>query len=188
MKKSIWLAAGVAGMLLGNPATEAKGAVSVLINARDGHSFVLESRPSFIMLPEKGFSVAVGSPYDIVFYDNRYYLNQNGSWYRSSNYRGPWTFIKTKHLPSRIRRHRLDEIRSFRDTEYRRHDQRNNQGRPLVLRNTLIERTHRNSVPWKNEPFWLISPPGRQEKQLSITFACDETTARASGTLEGNKE
>ncbi|NTV16913.1 MAG: BcpO-related WXXGXW repeat protein [Chlorobiaceae bacterium] len=126
MKKSIWLAAGVAGMLLGNPATEAKGAVSVLINARDGHSFVLESRPSFIMLPEKGFSVAVGSPYDIVFYDNRYYLNQNGSWYRSSNYRGPWTFIKAKHLPSRIRRHRLDEIRSFRDTEYRRHDQRNN--------------------------------------------------------------
>ncbi len=126
MKKSIWLAAGVAGMLLGNPATDAQGAVSVQIQARDGHSFVLESRPSFIMLPEQGFSVAVGSPYDIVFYDNRYYINQNGSWYRSSSYRGPWSFIKTKHLPSRIRRHRLDEIRSFRDTEYRRHDQRNN--------------------------------------------------------------
>jgi len=126
MKKSIWLAAGVAGMLLGNPATNAQGAVSVQIHARNGHSFVLESRPSFVMLPEQGFSVAVGSPYDIVFYDNRYYLNQNGSWYRSSSYRGPWTYIKTQHLPSRIRRHRLEEIRGYRDTEYRRHDQKNN--------------------------------------------------------------
>jgi hypothetical protein len=126
MKKSIWLAAGVAGMLLGNPAIEVQAAENVQIHSRDGHSFVLESRPSFIMLPEQGFSVAVGSPYDIVFYDNRYYINQNGSWYRSSSYRGPWSFIRTNNLPSRIRKHRLEEIRSFRDTEYRRHDQKNN--------------------------------------------------------------
>jgi hypothetical protein len=79
-----------------------------------------------MMLPDQGFSVAVGSPYDIVFYDNRYYLNQNGSWYRSSSYRGPWDYIKTSHLPSRIRRHHVEQIRSFRDTEYRRHDQSNN--------------------------------------------------------------
>jgi hypothetical protein len=126
MKKTIWLAAGVAGMLLGSPATDVQGAVNVQIQARNGHSFVLESRPNFMMLPDQGFSVAVGSPYDIVFYDNRYYINQNGSWYRSSSYRGPWSYIKTKHLPSRIRRHRVEQIRSFRDTEYRRNDQRNN--------------------------------------------------------------
>ena len=113
-------------MLLGNPAIDAQAAVSVQVHARDGRSFVLESRPTFVMLPTQGFSVAVGSPYDIVFYDKRYYLNQDGSWYRSSSYRGPWTFVKTKHLPSRIRKHRLEEIRSFRDTEYRRHDQKNN--------------------------------------------------------------
>lgn len=123
MKKSIWLAAGVAGMLLGNPAIDAQGAVSVQIQSRNGNSFVIDSRPNFIMLTQQGFSVAVGSPYDIVFYNNRYYINQNGSWYRSSSYRGPWSFIKTKHLPSRIRRHRLDDIRRFRDTEYSRHNQ-----------------------------------------------------------------
>jgi hypothetical protein len=103
-------------MLLGNPAIEAQGAVRVQI----GHSFANESRPSFIMIPEQGFSVAVGSPYDIVFYDNRYYIFQDGSWYRSSNYQGPWKYIRTKNLPSRIRRHRLDDIRRYRDTEYNR--------------------------------------------------------------------
>lgn len=126
MKKSIWLVAGVAVMLLGSHVADVEGAVNVQIHSRNGHSFVLESRPSFVMLPEQGFSVAVGSPYDIVFYNNRYYINQNGFWYRSSSYRGPWSFIKTKHLPSRIRRHRLEDIRRFRDTENRRNDQRHN--------------------------------------------------------------
>jgi hypothetical protein len=126
MKKSIWLAAGVAGMLLGSPIADVEGAVNLQIHSRNGHSFVLESRPSFVMLPEQGFSVAVGSPYDIVYYNNRYYINQNGAWYRSSSYRGPWSFIKTKHLPSQIRRHRLEDIRRFRDTEYHKNDQRNN--------------------------------------------------------------
>ncbi len=121
MKKSIWLAAGVAGMLLGNPAVEAQGAVRVQI----GHSFSIESRPNFIMLPEQGFSVAVGSPYDIVFYDNRYYIFQDGSWYRSSNYQGPWKYIRTNNLPSRIRKHRLADIRRYRDTEYNRHTHSN---------------------------------------------------------------
>jgi len=120
MKKSIWLAAGVAVMLFGSPAIDVQGAVNVQIHSRDGRSFVIDSRPSFINLPEQGFSVAVGSPYDIVFYENRYYISQNGSWYRSKNYRGPWTVIRAKNLPGRIRRHNLEDIRRYRDTEYNR--------------------------------------------------------------------
>ena len=118
MKKTIWLAAGVAGMLLGNPVIEAQGAVKVRIQALNNHSFVIDSRPNFVNLPGRGFAVAVESPYDIVFYNNRYYINQNGSWYRSSNYRGPWNLIKGKNLPERIRRYRLEDIRTYRDNEY----------------------------------------------------------------------
>jgi hypothetical protein len=118
MKKTIWLAAGVAGMFLGNPAIEAKGAVRVQIQALNDHSFVINSRPNFVNLPGRGFAVAVESPYDIVFYNNRYYINQNGSWYRSSSYRGPWNLISDRNLPERIRRHRLEDIRTYRDTEY----------------------------------------------------------------------
>jgi hydroxymethylpyrimidine pyrophosphatase-like HAD family hydrolase len=125
MKKSIWLAAGVAGMLLGNAATEADAAGNAQIYAKNGRSFVIESRPNFIMLPEQGFSVAVGSRYDIVFFDNRYYINQNGAWYRSSNYHGPWKYIRENNLPSKIRRHSLDDIRRFRDNEYNRNNHTN---------------------------------------------------------------
>ena len=125
MKKSIWLAAGIAGMLLGNAATDDNGAFGAQVYSKNGHTFMIESRPTFIMLPEQGFSVAVGSSYDIVFYDNRYYMNQDGSWYRSSNYHGPWKFIRENDLPSKIRRHRLEDIRRFRDTEYNRKNHSN---------------------------------------------------------------
>ncbi|HWR02188.1 MAG TPA: hypothetical protein VN371_10030 [Chlorobaculum sp.] len=120
MKKSIWLAAGVTGMLLGNASIasiEGNAAGHSRIYAKDGHTFFIESRPKFITLPEQGFSVAVGSPYDIVFYDNRYYISQDGSWYRSTNYRGPWKYIRENDLPSRIKKHHLEDIRRFRDDE-----------------------------------------------------------------------
>ncbi len=108
-KKTIWIAAGITGMLLGNPACDAKAELNIRIGAR----------PEFIQLRNLGFSVAVGSPYDIVYYGNLYYLNQNGLWYRSSDYRGPWMSVRESQLPPSIRRHRLDDIRRFRDTEYR---------------------------------------------------------------------
>jgi len=125
MKKTIWLAAGITGMLLGNPAADAKAAVNVSIGTSHRPSFVISSRPNFVNLPDQGFSVSVGSPYDIIEYGNMYYINQNGLWYRSSDYRGPWINIRSNKLPSRIRRHRMDDIRRYRDTEYRRHENRN---------------------------------------------------------------
>jgi len=118
MKKTIWLAAGVAGMLLSNPVIDAQAAPKQHIQALNDHSFVIDSRPRFINLPDQGFAVAVESPYDIVSYDDHYYINQNGFWYRSSSYRGPWKLRKEKDLPSKIKKHRLEDIRMYRDAEY----------------------------------------------------------------------
>jgi len=120
MKKSIWLAAGIAGMLLGNVATDANVALGAQVYSKNGKTFMIESRPTFIMLPEQGFSVAVVSPYDIIYYNNHYYMNQEGSWYRSDNYRGKWKFIKENDLPSKIKHHSLEDIRKYRETEYNR--------------------------------------------------------------------
>jgi len=57
---------------------------------------------------------------------NRYYLYHAGRWYRSYSYRGPWFFIQNARIPLRIRRHRWEDIRRYRDIEYRRSDWRNN--------------------------------------------------------------
>jgi len=137
MKKTIWLAAGIAGMLLGNPASDAMAELNVRIGSRP--SFVIDRKPDFGELRDYGFSVSVGSPYDIVYFGNLYYLNQNGSWYRSSDYRGPWISVRTNQLPSKIRRHRMEDIRRFRDTEYR-----NNEGRRRLDHQRSDENNRRN--------------------------------------------
>jgi hypothetical protein len=130
MKKQIWLTAGIAGMLLGNPVADAKAEVSVHISAGDRiPAFAIQRRPVFIDLPGRGFSVSVGLPYDIISFGNDYYFNQHGAWYRSSNYRGPWVIVRDHQLPPAIRRHRLDDIRRYRDIETRRHDNRRNDNR-----------------------------------------------------------
>ncbi|MEI7933939.1 MAG: hypothetical protein WCH30_02640 [Chlorobiaceae bacterium] len=124
MKKSIWLAAGIAGMLLGNPAADARAEVSIHIGGREKPSFFLSTRPDFISLSDFGFSISVGSPYDIILYRDLYYINQNGIWYCSSNYRGPWAIVRENRLPTRIKSRRWEDIRRTRDIEYRRHNDR----------------------------------------------------------------
>ena len=124
MKRSVWLAAGIAGMLLGNPAADARAEVSILIGGRERPSFYISTRPDFINLSDYGFSISVGSPYDIILYRDLYYINQNGRWYCSPNYRGPWTIVRENRLPYRIKSRRWEDIRRSRDIEYRRYNDR----------------------------------------------------------------
>jgi len=121
MRKGICLAAAIGVMVFVNHPANAQDELA-MSSRRGGTSIVISSRPNFIDLPDQGFSISVGSPYDIISYDNRYYLYQNGGWYRSSDYRGPWVNIEERRLPDRIRRHRIEDIRRYRDVEYRKHD------------------------------------------------------------------
>ena len=111
-------------MLLCTPQLNARADVGIHINVGGTPSFVIETWPSFIYLPDQGFSVAVGSPYDIIYYGNSYYVYHRGYWYRSRHRRGPWAIVRDNRMPYRIRRHRWEEIRRFRDIEYRRHNPR----------------------------------------------------------------
>ncbi len=124
MKRSIWVAAGIAGMLLGNPVADARAEVSIRIGGREKPSFFLSTRPDFISLSDYGFSISVGSPYDIILYRDIYYINQNGRWYCSPNYRGPWAIVRENRLPYKIKARRWEDIRRSRDIEYRRHNDR----------------------------------------------------------------
>ena len=120
MKKNIWFVAGLAGLLLGTFPLNSQEGFSMSPRRGGGVSIVIGSQPNFIDLPDQGFSVSVGSPYDIINYDNRYYIYQDGSWYNSRDYRGPWVVIQENNLPDRIRKHRPADIRRYRDTESRR--------------------------------------------------------------------
>jgi len=71
--------------------------------------------------PSLGFAVSVGSPYDMVYYGDRYYVFDDGRWFWAPSYDGPWVFIDDYRLPGRMRRFRHEEISRYRDEEYRRH-------------------------------------------------------------------
>ncbi|NTW51831.1 MAG: hypothetical protein HGB22_04515 [Chlorobiaceae bacterium] len=94
------------------------------------HRFHIENRPRFLYTPPLGFYVSVDGPYDIVYYEDRYYVYDDGRWYWSSEYNGPWDYIDDRRLPGRLRRFRHEEIRRYRDHEYRRYrdDERYDRG------------------------------------------------------------
>lgn len=125
MKKQILMIAGAACMLLGTPAMDANAEVNVNvgINSRPP-AFVFDRRPTFVEMATPGFSMAVGTPYDVVYYGNVYYVNHGGVWYRSRDYRGPWVVVRGHDMPHKIRRYRIEEMRRYRDVEYRRHRDR----------------------------------------------------------------
>ena len=122
MKKKLLLITGIAGMFLGTPVADTKAEVSIHIGGREPRApFVISHRPDFVNLPGFGFAVSVGGPYDMIFYNNFYYVNYNGGWYRASDYRGPW--VRDGRLPYKIKKHRWEDIRRSRD-EYRSHNRR----------------------------------------------------------------
>lgn len=80
---------------------------------------LFERPPLFLAPPSLGFYVGVDGPHDIVFVSNYYYLRYGNGWYRSTHYNGPWRTVRYERLPPGIRKHRLGQIRSYRDVEYR---------------------------------------------------------------------
>jgi len=146
MKKQIWLAAGIAGMLLGSPTANAE--VNVRIGGGDrAPSFVFDRQPNFINVPNLGFSVSIGGSQDVISYNNRYYVNHRGRWYVSSNFRGPWVVIREGRLPRQLIRHRWDDIRRFRDVEYRRHEGRNNRDNNNFRERDVHDRNNNQNNP-----------------------------------------
>jgi len=141
MKKRIWLVAGIAGILLGNLTTASQAEARYYREWRrpywgwggpywgwGGLSFVIDTRPNFVVLPDYGFSVAVGSPYDMIYYDNLYYIYNNNYWYRSSLYNGPWVVVKEENLPDKIKSRNLEDIKRARDLESRNNDSQKQKG------------------------------------------------------------
>ena len=148
VKKNICLAAGVAGILLATvpSVVQADGrfhnrgwGVRPYWGGRpwgwrdpywgwNGGYLVIDTRPSFIVLPEYGFSVSLGIPYDIIYYDNLYYIYNNNYWYSSSFYSGPWVVIQENNLPDIIRKNRIEDIRNTRDIESRNNAHQDSRG------------------------------------------------------------
>jgi hypothetical protein len=80
---------------------------------------LFDVEPDFITPSRLGFYVGVNTPYDIIFSSDNYYLYYGNSWHRSRHHNGPWVEVPYRQLPPGIRKHRIEQIRSYRDREYR---------------------------------------------------------------------
>jgi len=150
VKKNICLAAGIAGILLATAPSVVQAAGRNHVHGWGGRPYwgwrasywgwdrpywgwnggylVIDTPPSFEVLPDYGFSVSIGTPYDIIYYDNLYYIYNNNDWYSSSFYRGPWVVIRESNLPEIIRKHRIEDIRKTREIESHTNAHQDNRG------------------------------------------------------------
>ncbi|WP_150132322.1 hypothetical protein [Prosthecochloris sp. GSB1] len=130
MKKR-FLVTGIVMAALGMQAAPARADVNVYVNVNgprpaayhpitnSGYYYNMASLPNMLFVPQLGFYVAVGQPYDLLFLDNYYYVSHGGQWYRARHFHGPWKFVKYRHLPRPFRVHKWKQIRTYCDREYR---------------------------------------------------------------------
>jgi hypothetical protein len=114
---------------------------------------VIEEPPLFLYPPGLGFYVAVGVPYDLLYFDNQYYLFRGNTWHRASHFNGPWVVVRHKHLPPGLRRHRIERIRVIRDDEFRVYDRDRGHFRGKHFRpdKEWKERRKEEHEQWKDE-------------------------------------
>jgi len=82
-------------------------------------AFSFSATPEFIYSPSLNFYVGIGSPYDIFYHNNSYFIFDQGYWYRSSHLRGSWQIVDYHILPPGFRKHRIEQIRRYRDTDFK---------------------------------------------------------------------
>ena len=82
-------------------------------------AILFDVAPHFVTPSRLGFYVGVDTPYDIFLISDVYYLYYGNRWLRARNHNGPWVEVPYRQLPPGIRRHRIEQIRSYRDQEYR---------------------------------------------------------------------
>jgi hypothetical protein len=116
-----------------------------------------EAAPLFLAPSRLGFYVGVDTPYDIIFSSDFYYLYYGNSWHRAGNYNGPWVEVPYRELPQGIRKHRIEQIRSYRDREYRvyRNDRESYRGRNFrpghERKEEIREERRRDKNEWKED-------------------------------------
>jgi hypothetical protein len=91
----------------------------------------LEQSPEFLYSPELSVYVAAGVPYDLVYTGSAYFYFYGGRWYRGPYYNGPWVVVRVGSLPPPLARHRIGQIRYYRNVEFKRyeHDRAHYEGR-----------------------------------------------------------
>jgi hypothetical protein len=78
--------------------------------------------PQFVYVPELGYYVAMGLAYDMIYDGRAYYFHNNGYWYQTPYYGGPWIHVTARLLPPILVRFNIKEVHRYRDVEFKRYE------------------------------------------------------------------
>jgi hypothetical protein len=131
MKRFVYFAAAILLAALPFAAQPAKAAVSVSIQIGDhyrGASLAFHSEPRVIVVPGTQVFVTRNYDRDLYRFRNHWYFVENGFWYRSKTWRGPFRHVQFQAVPREIRRIPA-RYRQHWYAPYRDHDRRWEQAR-----------------------------------------------------------
>jgi hypothetical protein len=63
---------------------------------------VVVERPEVVVVPGTSVYVVENSRYDVFRYRGRYYVYNDGYWYRARSYRGPFAVVDVRSVPRRV--------------------------------------------------------------------------------------
>jgi len=113
MKRSLY-AFAAAAVLAATMATTAQAAtdIRVRIGDRNGTSLTFRSEPRTVLVPNTRVYYVQNADYDIYRYGGYWYYIDDGYWYRSTSWRGPFVQVRVStvpryvySVPMRYRRH-----------------------------------------------------------------------------------
>lgn len=115
-----------------SPAKAADVGFSIRIGDRyRGNHLYFDNRPRMVVVPGTRVYYVRDSDYDVYRYGSYYYGFDDGRWYRSTSYRGPWIHVRGRQVPRAIymvpadyRRNWRGDYRYWRSRDYDRDWQR----------------------------------------------------------------
>jgi hypothetical protein len=128
MKRMILFAALLTPLIASStqPARADDAGVSLRIGDRyHGTSLSFTTRPRMTVVPRTRVYYMQGADQDVYRYGRYYYGYDQGRWYRSSTYSGPWVYVRGRTVPRQIysvppdyRRHWEGDYNYWRTRDY----------------------------------------------------------------------
>ncbi len=107
-------------------------------------AFAFRETPEFIYSPSLNFYVGVNSPYDLFYHNNSYFIFDQGYWHRSPQLHGPWQIVEYHILPPGFRRHKIEQMRRYRDADFKASRRHSRDRRYTPARDYREERHYRD--------------------------------------------
>lgn len=96
------LAVAAWGLLGSMPAHADSLSIGINIGSPPPPPIVVAAPPQLVVVPGTPVYYAPGLSFNYFVYGGRYFTFHNGSWFATTTFNGPWTFVAVEHVPQPV--------------------------------------------------------------------------------------